>query len=220
MASNEGKVQSTKPMQGKKIWISVDNDKKEVLEWNEKGARLLFHHEADKFLKLNANEVSKLSTANKQSYNVSKEMFDEQPQENPVNDIVGRLGFSNNTINPRVKMEGPESDKFDYGWRSAADLGKALSEGWQVVSGEKTKVNPQGHGESKLMGKDGKTEQVMVKIRRDLHQKLRREKADKVDAFVNRQTEEKREEYNRIAGSDLTVDPNTKLTPAASEGGN
>lgn len=213
MASNVGEAQGAKPFVGKKLWVSVDNTLEEVVEWNEGGATLLFSHEPGRFLELDPNILSK---TNKDRYLVSKMMNEEAVvDKDPVGDIMSRIDFDIQGMKALDKMKVPKSPDWVYGWRDAATLPKAISQGWQVVSNEATVVNPKGKGESHLVGKNQKTEQVMVKIRRDRYQENIRIGSAAVEAFVNGEEDKMRERINRqTAGSDLDADPRTRLTDA------
>lgn len=203
MASNTAKSQDVKSLKDQKFQVSLDNSVEEVLEWDKEGAILLFRYERDKFH--TGLDPSKLSAENKRRYFVAREMYDENPDGDIANSQeLSDLEFDFAQISARDKMAKPKSNDWAYAFRTPDMIQEAQAKGWQVVTGEKNQLNRAGSGVTHLLGKNGKTEQVLMKMKRERAEALKRLQHDDINRFVQGKDDAMREEFNRLSGgSDL-----------------
>jgi hypothetical protein len=215
MATNVDKEKVEKKEKKGKKQVSLDTSPAQVLEWDKEGFDLVFNPERGQFLVLDAAAVKALSDMNRTRYLVTKEIFEDQPEEDDLNALMSKIDFSTQGMKASDKLKNIDTELYQYGFRSEADLPKAVKDGWTVVSGEKNHLNRSGQGLTHLRDAKGKTAQVLVKIRRDKHQANMRKAHEKIDAFISGVDDSTREKFNRVAGSDKSVGGDIALSEAA-----
>jgi hypothetical protein len=217
MTTNNGTTQETKPskpLQGKKIDVSVDITIDEVIRLDKEGATLEFDTEPDRFLKMKG---SQLSQKNRLAYQIAKEIYEDKLEENPYDQIPGDIQFSSSALTAREKLEIPNNPAYQYQFVGRQALQECLGKGWTVVSNEKTSVNQVGHGRSEVKDRNGQTELILIKLPRTEYLKRMKQGDESLDRFMKRTEDTQREQFNRqAAGSDVNVVGNVNLSEAES----
>lgn len=185
--TGEQLTEKSNSLSGKKIAVNaIDMTEDEVLEYDRKGATLVFDTTPGRFLKLSEKGVQALSQWNRDRYRVCLDVWSELVKDDPLADLVEGIEFGPNrgTAQERLHIDGRNKD-FVYWWERPERVYAKQAAGWQVVqgTGEKT-IHSRGERIHKI-GKKGEEELVLMRLPKKLWQKYTREKAERYKKMLN-----------------------------------
>jgi len=150
----------------KKIHITVDKSKEDVLKLDKAGYELTFDESLGKFPKYDDEFIKELSFANQRNYFVSQGLYlgakrvaEEKPSGIEVTPVAPRQGMATSRLEVYNK-----SPKFHYAWRRPDELRQAQMEGYSIVGDEVESFASSGSKGHHEVSAFGQTELVLMKI--------------------------------------------------------
>lgn len=189
-------VKPVKSGAGKKMYVSVDNNVQDVLDYVESGCTLLFEDDKDKFLELPTEVYKVLPLADKERYMLAKELVT-----NGINKVTqtvtdGINGWSRDFDmtpgTPGDKLKVLNKDKgYEYRWSRPDRLGKRSGEGWEIDRDPNIRTYEQsnsdiGQAVPKAVGGQRAPELLLVRRKKDVALKFRQDKAEKYNSYTDR----------------------------------
>jgi hypothetical protein len=151
--------------EGKKK-ISVDDEVKQIIEWDKAGIELLFDTRPGKFKELTGEEIKQLGSRTRTAYAISKDMAKDRLEEEPLAAAIGSVevktprtlekaeggfkvnreaGSSIKRLEIKAVSDGVKRDDLYYA--RAEDVEDEEAMGATIVtSGVKSHANPSGQG--------------------------------------------------------------------------
>jgi len=203
---------------GKKVFIDVAHDGKEILSFDAAGATLVF--DPMKMPVVNDTIVRKLSTENRMRFNVAKEIAGELKQRKPADDVVLGLVTSDGFDMPetagqakqRLYIEG-KMPGYEYRWIRPEDVDTFQARGWEVDNtGTLKTFRGSGRG-PRTIRSQGKVELVVVRMHESAHKKLRAEKAEKRARALRVPEQNAREQIRRLGAKVVEDGDGTGFAP-------
>ena len=217
MAESKEKVvrakQPAKSGKGKKIHVSVDKSIDDVLSYVDKGYDLYFDGSKEGFLKLPSDVYKLLPLEQKERYMVAKEEF-------LGGDLIGtsteglqgwKRDFNITPGDPSSKLQVlGKNENYEYRWTIPERLGKRASQGWEVDKDPNIRAYDQHDSEigkpvAKTVGGHQAPEYVLMRRRKDVAEKYRKERQAIYDGRVERAKDGYKENVEKI-GAIASVD--------------
>ncbi len=160
----------------KKIEITIDKDKQEVLKLDQAGNELIFDESVEKFPKYDDKFIKQLSFVNQRNYFVSqglnigaKRVAEEKPSGIEVMPVVPRQGMATSRLNVYNKPKG-----WHFTWKRPDELRQAQLEGYAMAKGEVATFASSGSKGHHEVAAFGETELVLMKIPEKLFKERQR----------------------------------------------
>lgn len=186
MATGEKSV--GKSLQGKKVVVrAVDTTVEKIVELDKEGATLVFDTSSDGFVKLQDEDLVKLSKWNRDRYLVAREIWEEiqGAGKDPLLEIVQGIEFGPNrgSATARLHIEGRDKNCV-YWWATPDRVYEKMTQGWVPVQGGMEKTLHSRDGRVHRIGKKGEEELILMKMPREKWQQIQRKKVEAYEAKV------------------------------------
>jgi len=202
---SKAKVEAKKG-KGKKVYVTVDNDVSDVLNWVNDGYDLLFEGDPEKFLKLPTEVYKALPLVAKENYMMARE---ESLGRNPITTVQeGLQGWKRDfNITPgdpssKLQVKG-KKERYEYRWSIPERIGKRGTQGWEVDLDPEIRTYDQHESEigrpvPKTVGGQQAPEYVLLRRRKDVAAEIRENRQAIYDGRTSRAKDGFREGVERL----------------------
>ena len=160
----------------KKIHITVDKKKEDVLRLDKVGYELTFDESLEKFPEYDDEFIKELSFVNQRNYFVAqglhigaKRVAEEQPSGLEIMPVTPRDGMATSRLQVFKKKPG-----FHYAWRRPDELREAQMQGYSIVGDEVETFASSGSKGHHEVSAFGQTELVLMKIPQKIFEERQR----------------------------------------------